>query len=874
METSGGAYAGTVYTVQMNQDLVPDVEKCTGRAIHGNASEEMRASTAALSAAEYHYCVRNWIPRGLDSASIDPTAWMVFMDQVGVGRQICTQLRGAGHEVIEVTPGRSFTRLGRGRYVIKAERRADYDALISDVSVRGRTPEKILHLWSLSDNSSHASVEEILDLGFFSLLCLGQVLGEHDMPGLDICVVSNGLHSVTGEATSTPAKAVLLGPVRVIPKAFPALTVRSVDCDPFVQGSGYVALQIIAEHCAAFKDPVVAYRAEERWVESAERLDLSRDSYASRLKEGATYLITSGMSDLGLTIAESLATNWHARIILVDELVIPAAAKWTDALRSEATPNSLKAVIARLLKIQSSAALMTIPVDIRSNDELKLTIERARTEFNEINGVIHIADADEDCPLNAKTRDSASRVLDVKIKRTLAVSDATRDNPLDFFALVFSGNLLTPSSEQVDSAGGNAFLDAFATGCHGKGVVAINLESNTQRSPKGDANALIGILSRDSPPMVMICSDELVEEIVSASKGTRGAESVAPNADIEDVLIGWWRELLNVNEVGLDADFFDLGGHSLIGVQLLSRIKKTYGVNLGLSILFEARTVKQLSELIRSSKKSAQPGAKPWSPLVPIQSKGTLPPLYVISGLGGNVLKFYTFAFHLGQDQPIYGLLPRGLDGRDSYHRRIEDMAADYVSAIRAKQAAGPYHLAGYSFGGIVTFEVAQQLARQGGEVGVVALLDTGEWHYRDRVSKSLRPGERLDIIREHFRAMLFDENRSDYLKKLLEARYSKLKYQFFKTLGRSVPRNVGSIEEVNAYAAAQYQPSVFPGKLTLFRSIKRAPGEGTDEFLGWKQYARDGVEVHHIPSTHFNMLQEPAVTVLAKELQSCLNRA
>ena len=120
-----------------------------------------------------------------------------------------------------------------------------------------------------------------------------------------------------------------------------------------------------------------------------------------------------------------------------------------------------------------------------------------------------------------------------------------------------------------------------------------------------------------------------------------------------------------------------------------SKIKKNYGLDFPLDTLFELRTVRKLAARIREGAKKDLSPARTSTPVVAIQPKGTKPPLFVISGLGGNVIKFHSLAFYLGEDQPIYGLLPRGLDGKEPFHTRVEDMASYYVSAIRADAAPG-----------------------------------------------------------------------------------------------------------------------------------------------------------------------------------------
>jgi thioesterase domain-containing protein/acyl carrier protein len=342
-------------------------------------------------------------------------------------------------------------------------------------------------------------------------------------------------------------------------------------------------------------------------------------------------------------------------------------------------------------------------------------------------------------------------------------------------------------------------------------------------------------------------------------------------ADVEGVLTSWWKELLNVDQVGLDQDFFDLGGHSLMGVALFGKVKEAYGLDLDLSTLFEARTVRALGGLIRQHGPLSSAKRVSRSHVVPIQPKGKLAPIYVISGIGGNVVKFHRLAFHLGEDQPIYGLLPRGLDGKDSFHSRIEDMATDYVNAIQAMQPDGPYHLVGYSFGGTVAFEVAQQIVARKGKLGLLGLLDTIEPTYIEKIDKSLSAGQRLDVYTEHLKA-IFRRDGAGYLTKLVAQKSAKAKRKLMDAFGRPLPQ-AASIEESNFRAAEKYRPVPYPGRLTLFRSMERSVSGGTDEMLGWGELAGQGVEIRNIPCNHFNILREPAVKVLADEIRECLRR-
>lgn len=338
---------------------------------------------------------------------------------------------------------------------------------------------------------------------------------------------------------------------------------------------------------------------------------------------------------------------------------------------------------------------------------------------------------------------------------------------------------------------------------------------------------------------------------------------------LEPLLRSWWRELLATDRVSNDEDFFDLGGDSITAVQLFTKIKNVCGVDLGLSAIFEARTIRKLADLIAETQKSAEPAHSSRS-LVAIQPKGTQPRIYIISGLGGNVIKFQRLAFYLGDDQPIFGLLPRGLDGAEPYFTRIEDMAVHFADAVQQSQPIGPYRLMGYSFGGLVAFEVARQIAARRGEVSFIGLLDTAEPQYLDRLQKELPAWQRYRGYKNYLREVVAREGGFERLKNRLVTKISSITFRIYRALGRPVPQDLGKIEYINLLAGTEYRPRLYPGKLTIFRSSAREASEGTDRALGWGGLA-DQIEIVDLPSNHFNILQEPNVRLLAEKLKTTM---
>jgi aspartate racemase len=358
---------------------------------------------------------------------------------------------------------------------------------------------------------------------------------------------------------------------------------------------------------------------------------------------------------------------------------------------------------------------------------------------------------------------------------------------------------------------------------------------------------------------------------------------VAPRDALEMQLVNLWEKLLAVRPIGVRDNFFELGGHSLLAARLFSQIEQGFGKNLPLATLFSAPTVEHLASLLRRE------GWKPsWSSLVPIQPGGSKPPFYCVHSAGGNVLTYRDLARRLGDDQPLYGLQARGLDGREPPHTRVEDMAAHYVREIRAFQPRGPYYLGGSSFGGTVAFEMAQQLRAAGQAVGLLALFDTwgpgygrlepGTTVWRLMLSRFAQrvdlhvgnlmlggPREKAAYVAEKTRRVLKN------VRKVARRYYKRWKQH--GSLHEHVPKTLAKVEKASFQAIFDYVPSPYAGKVTLFRAGKQPSGIQPDPALGWSKIAEGGLEIHEVPGYHGAIVYEPRVAVLAEALAAALER-
>jgi len=342
---------------------------------------------------------------------------------------------------------------------------------------------------------------------------------------------------------------------------------------------------------------------------------------------------------------------------------------------------------------------------------------------------------------------------------------------------------------------------------------------------------------------------------------------LAPRDSIEFQLTKIWEELLEVQPIGVKDNFFDsLGGHSMLAVRLLRHIEKSFGKELTVATLFEAPTVEQLAKVLSQEGKLT-----PWSSLVAIQTGGDKPPFFAIHGGYGGVVIYYNLARHLGPNQPFYGLQPLGLDEKQASQNRIEDMAADYIREIRTVQPEGPYFLGGFSLGGKVAFEMAQQLLIAGQKVAMLAMFDTqgSEWlqlpSIRTRISRHLANLSRLK-----------PKEKLTYFQKKLLRRFEPNNQQ---PLPQIEYRSL--LQEAHEQADQDYVAQVYPGRAILFRAMEQPEewlewlqGWEIDPQLGWGKLVAGGLEIHDVPGNHNNMFYGSYLPVLAEKLRVCLDAA
>ena len=352
---------------------------------------------------------------------------------------------------------------------------------------------------------------------------------------------------------------------------------------------------------------------------------------------------------------------------------------------------------------------------------------------------------------------------------------------------------------------------------------------------------------------------------------------------VESTLAEAWRELLGVDEISRDDDFFALGGHSLAAVRLFARIRKHFAVDLPLATLFQAPTLGGLAAVVAHSagldtaredaaKKDAPSnviplGTRAWSPLVAIcRGRPDRKPLFCVHGAGGNVLNFKVLSDRLGPDLPFYGLQAQGSDGRLPALGTIEEMAAQYVEAIRGVDAVGPYRLAGYSAGGVIALEMAQQLIAAGAQVALLAMIDTLSPAAAARRVPALR---KLWLARHWSLRFILDWPGRRRRGRVTEAHYALALDKLSR--GEALPPELVEHHLFRNFVAAQarYRPRPYGGGIVLFKATdSEMQYLYAGPRLGWEDDVQGGIRVHEIAGSHFSMMAEPGVSQLVEGLR------
>jgi thioesterase domain-containing protein/acyl carrier protein len=355
---------------------------------------------------------------------------------------------------------------------------------------------------------------------------------------------------------------------------------------------------------------------------------------------------------------------------------------------------------------------------------------------------------------------------------------------------------------------------------------------------------------------------------------------IAPRNFTELRLVKTWENLLNISPIGVTDNFFSLGGHSFLAIRLMAQIHDQFGHNLPLSTLFENPTIERLATIISQPVREISN-----SHLVPIESRGSKLPFFCIHGAGGGVNAYFRLSIRLGKDYPFYALQDPSAQEEPEIIS-VEETAARYIQEIRQVQPDGPYLLGGHCYGGVIAFEMAQQLQRQGKTVGLLVVIDAilpetaiqpaddDDAKFLLRMVESIRTNSNIDF------SIPFEELRDLPLNEQFHLVNKKANFIFSNREVEDFLRYY-KLFKAHVQAMRDYFPQVYPHSLTLLRAKEaiihdfESPEFHTDDpLLGWGKFSSQPIQVIEVPGDHFSMFVEPHIQELARLLRIYIDNA
>ncbi len=505
------------------------------------------------------------------------------------------------------------------------------------------------------------------------MLFLTQALAKNSAnQEVQIIVVTNNLHNVTGEENICPEKATILGACKVINQEFAHLNCRHIDIviPQQVDKKRELLAQITNEFTSDFKEFIISYRGKHRWIQTFEKIQLETENLDKfPLQKSGVYLITGGLGGIGLTLAKYLAQTVKAKLILIGRSPFPHRESWEQWLQEHDNKDIVSQKIKKIQELEKfGAEVLVCSADITSLTQMQTIKEKILTKFGKINGVIHAAGVPGGGIIQLKTSTAAAKVLAPKVKGTVVLNSVFCDDKLDLFVLCSSLASITGGLAQIDYCAANAFLDGFAQSkslSQKPLTIAINwcgwqevgmlvnttipeeLKSSREQdlnmaiSPENGVEVFRRIL-HSQLPQVAVCKQNLNEQIERSyavnlvtelnnlekqSSQIKFAQKlhprpqlnnpyVAPRTEIEKKIADLWQQLLGLEQIGIYDNFFDLGGHSLLATQVISRLRTTLKVELPLYQLFEAPTIGEQANIIQQlQSEDVQPSSNTTSKL-------------------------------------------------------------------------------------------------------------------------------------------------------------------------------------------------------------------------------------------------------------------
>ncbi|HEX5885294.1 MAG TPA: SDR family NAD(P)-dependent oxidoreductase [Pyrinomonadaceae bacterium] len=567
---------------------------------------------------------------------------VVFYQQDELAQRIVENLRLGLAETVFVRTGAAFQQLDNFSFIIDPGNPQDYQKLFGVLASRfADSPMRVVHLLNVGyqpeDYANHVNA-------FHSLIWIAQNMGSQlPRTPADLVIVSTGAHSVTGLETLNSESALIAGPFQVIPREFSNYSCRWIDIDH----SDYTLAEL-DELLKSETDPdkaiaAYAYRNGKVFERSLAELRLPTfEKENDSFRQHGVYLITGGFGGIGVEVAQFLAREYQAKLVLTGRTTLPERDQWNELLSKDST-SAIAQRLLSVIKLETfGAEVLPLAADVADEVEMRAAIEQAESRFGTINGVIHAAGIPGGELIAARSMAGVSGIFRPKVEGARVLAKLFSTHTLDFFVCCSSVQSLIGDIGQSDYSSANAFLDAFAYWLRSSGAqpcISVNWDTWRDVGMAADASIAsngdgargispsegISILSQllsTSLPQAVVCASDLAPRLKEAFQPRRNApleipydlvvtETAAPHTrpelftpyvepetSTERAIAGVWREVLNIDRVGLDDSLFELGGDSILAIRVSQLLEEKLGIPVPPVQIFAATTVRGLASLV------------------------------------------------------------------------------------------------------------------------------------------------------------------------------------------------------------------------------------------------------------------------------------
>lgn len=578
--------------------------------------------------------VARFIPESLAEQAYN---WLIFIDEASIGAGLVRQLEQLGQQVVTVQVGSAFVKTGERAYSFDPAQVEEYELLVRHLQEAGQEPDRVVHLWTLGiDTRTEAqSGAEFFDrmqgLGFYSLMFFAKALGKQAVTkNMEFVVAGNSLLELNSSEQIVPEKSTVLGISKVIPQEYTNITCRVLDVvlpDAATRHAQLVVDQILAEMSAQADDRLIAYRGTQRFVQTFEQLAVDPvPERPTRLRERGVYLVVGGLAGfVGAQIAEYLAKSVQAKLVLTGRVAMPHREEWEQWLADHDEQDPVSVRIRKVQNLESyGAEVLVVRAEVSDEQQMRAAIEQAHQHFGALHGVVHAAGraGQEDVKLISETQVEDSLYLfQPKVYGAFVLQKVLREQDLDFCLLLSSLSVVLGGLGCSTYAAAHSFIDAFVKQQNkemGLPWLSYNWDDKTLDRPEEvfaravsldvvlpfivstvDLNASINKWIKFEYAHNLDDTREVEWSLaVHYTRPNLQTEYAAPTTELEETLAGFWAELLGLEKVGIHDNFFDLGGNSLLGTKLFTRLRNEFQVDLSMRTIFEASTVAELSVVI------------------------------------------------------------------------------------------------------------------------------------------------------------------------------------------------------------------------------------------------------------------------------------